>query len=85
MRELGELEVEVGSDAKLARPSLIAFFRDRDHTRGNLLVSVLVLALPSILTTTFSFGIFQLVELSFLGRLGEHALAAAGSSDQVKT
>jgi len=83
VREIGELEVEVGSDAKLARPSLIAFFRDRDHTRGSLLVSVLVLALPSILTTTFSFGVFQLVELSFLGRLGEHALAAAGSSDQV--
>jgi putative MATE family efflux protein len=32
---------------------------------------------------TFSFGLFQMIELKFLGRLGEHALAAAGSSDQV--
>jgi len=78
-----EAEAEVESEIALERRSLIAFFRDRDHTRGNLLVSVLVLALPSILTMTFSFGLFQMLELSFLGRLGEHALAAAGSSDQV--
>jgi putative MATE family efflux protein len=32
---------------------------------------------------TLSFGVFQVFELTFLGRLGEHALAAAGSSDQV--
>jgi len=84
VRDVSELEVEAEAvDAPLARPTLIGFFRDRDHTRGNLLVSVLVLALPSILTMTFSFGLFQMVELSFLGRLGEHALAAAGSSDQV--
>ncbi len=76
-------ELEPGTEAKLERQSLIGFFRDRDHTRGNLLVSTLVLALPSILTMTFSFGVFQVIELSFLGRLGDHALAAAGSSDQV--
>ena len=85
MQDVSELEAEGEAEAELAieRTSLIAFFRDRDHTRGNLLVSVLVLALPSILTMTFSFGLFQMLELSFLGRLGEHALAAAGSSDQV--
>ncbi len=81
MQDITELEGE--AETKLERQSLIAFFRDRDHTSGNLLVSVLVLALPSILTMTFSFGLFQMIELSFLGRLGEHALAAAGSSDQV--
>ena len=81
MQDINELEVE--AEAAFERRTLIAFFRDRDHTRGNLLVSVLVLALPSILTMTFSFGIFQMIELSFLGKLGEHALAAAGSSDQV--
>ena len=66
-----------------ATPGFLARVRGRDHTRGNLLVSVLVLSLPSILTMTFSFGVFQMLELSFLGRLGEHSLAAAGSSDQV--
>lgn len=76
-------ELEATAEVKLERPTLISFLRDRDHTQGNLLVSVLVLAMPSILTMTFSFGVFQMVELSFLGRLGEHALAAAGSSDQV--
>ena len=81
MQDITELEAQ--AEAKLERQTLVGFFRDRDHTSGNLLVSVLVLALPSILTTTFSFGLFQMIELSFLGRLGEHALAAAGSSDQV--
>jgi putative MATE family efflux protein len=87
VQDLREIEAEgeavAAVDAPLVRPSLLAFFRDRDHTRGHLLVSVLVLALPSILTMTFSFGLFQVLELKFLGRLGEHALAAAGSSDQV--
>ena len=83
MQDVSELEAEAEVEVPLGRRSLIGFFRDRDHTRGNLLVSVLVLALPSILTMTFSFGIFQVLELKFLGRLGEHALAAAGSSDQV--
>ncbi len=76
-------EVEAVAEGALERQSLLGFFRDRDHTRGNLLVSVLVLALPSVLTTAFSFGLFQMMELGFLGRLGEHALAAAGSSDQI--
>ena len=76
-------EVEAEAEGALERQSLLGFFRDRDHTQGNLLVSVLVLALPSVFTTAFSFGVFQVLELSFLGRLGEHALAAAGSSDQI--
>jgi hypothetical protein len=55
LREIeAEGEAEAAIDAPLVRPSLLAFFRDRDHTRGHLLVSVLVLALPSILTMTFS-------------------------------
>jgi putative MATE family efflux protein len=81
VQDISELEAE--AETALERRTLIAFFRDRDHTRGNLLVSVLVLSLPSILTMTFSFGVFQMVELKFLGDLGEHALAAAGSSDQI--
>jgi putative MATE family efflux protein len=82
VQDISELEAEAET-AALERRTLIAFFRDRDHTRGNLLVSVLVLSLPSILTMTFSFGVFQMVELKFLGDLGEHALAAAGPSDHI--
>jgi putative MATE family efflux protein len=81
---------EGAADDAAARPAppsgrtgLLELLRGRDHTRGNLLVSVLALAVPSILTMTLSFGVFQVFELTFLGRLGEHALAAAGSSDQV--
>jgi putative MATE family efflux protein len=79
--DAGEVEAEV--EGVLERQSLLGLLRDRDHTQGNLLVSVLVLALPSVFTTAFSFGVFQVVELGFLGRLGEHSLAAAGSSDQI--
>ncbi|HTO06775.1 MAG TPA: MATE family efflux transporter [Myxococcota bacterium] len=80
--DLGEVEAAAESGG-LERPSLLALLRDRDHTRGSLLVSVLVLALPSVLTMMFSFGLSQMVDLSFLGRLGAHALAAATSSDLV--
>jgi putative MATE family efflux protein len=76
-------DVAVPEAAPGVAPGFLAMLRGRDHTRGNLLVSVLALAVPSILTMTLSFGVFQIFELTFLGRLGEHALAAAGSSDQV--
>jgi len=79
LRQVEAAEVEPAPE----RRGLFARLRDRDHTQGNLLVSVLVLALPSIATTAFSFGFFQMMELGFLGRLGAHALAAAGSSDQI--
>jgi MATE family, multidrug efflux pump len=80
--DVGEVEA-VAEDIALERPSLLSFFRDRDHTRGSLLVSVGVLALPSILTMMSSFGLSQMVDLKFLGALGAHALAAATSSDLV--
>ncbi|HXZ86527.1 MAG TPA: MATE family efflux transporter, partial [Myxococcota bacterium] len=86
MRELRQVEIgelEPALEASPARRGVFALLRDRDHTQGSLLVSVLVLALPSIATTAFSFGFFQMMELGFLGRLGPHALAAAGSSDQI--
>jgi putative MATE family efflux protein len=56
--------------------------RDRDHTRGNLFTSVLVLAIPAILASVGAFGAFQIVELAFIGRLGPDALAAAGATNQ---
>ena len=57
-------------------------FRDRDHTRGSLLMSIVVLALPSVLTTLGGFGLFQLVDLYFLGQLGADSVAAAGATNQ---
>ena len=83
MNEGAADEVVSHPEPPRATPGFLARVRGRDHTRGNLLVSVLALAVPSILTMTFSFGVFQVFELTFLGRLGENALAAAGSSDQV--
>ncbi len=63
-------------------PSLLSRFRDRDHTRGSLLASVAVLSLPSVLMSLGGFGLFQLVDLYFLGRLGPDAVAAAGATNQ---
>ena len=63
--------------------SWLVRLRDRDHTRAGLLGSLLVLALPSVLTGLFGGGLFQLVELDFLGRLGPGAVAAAGASNQI--
>jgi putative MATE family efflux protein len=62
--------------------SLLARLRDRDHTRGSLAVSLLALAVPSILASVGAFGVFQLVDLYLVGRLGSDALAAAGASNQ---
>jgi len=50
-------------------------WRNRDHTRGNLIVSLLVLALPS-LATSLSSVVFQLTDLTFISRLGEAPMAA---------
>jgi putative MATE family efflux protein len=50
-------------------------WRDRDHTRGHLLVSLLVLALPQFAGSLANVG-FQLVDLAFISRLGEAPMAA---------
>jgi putative MATE family efflux protein len=56
--------------------------RNRDHTRGNLLVSLATLSLPSLLTMVGGFGVLQLVDLRWLGLLGTDAVAAAGATNQ---
>jgi putative MATE family efflux protein len=62
--------------------SLLARFRHRDHTQGSLLVSVLVLSLPSIVTSTVAFGLFLVVDLRFIGQLGPEAVAASGATNE---
>lgn len=80
-----ERSVEPGAPQALAppvAPSLLARWRDRDHTRGRLLASLAVLSLPAILTMAAGNGLFQLVDLRFLGQLGSNAVAAAGATNQ---
>lgn len=57
-------------------------WRHRDHTSGNLLGSLLMLALPLIASSTLGGAVFQLVDLTFLSRLGEQALSAVVITNQ---
>jgi putative MATE family efflux protein len=50
-------------------------WRNRDHTRGSLALSLLVLALPSLATSLAGVAL-QLTELTFISRLGEAPMAA---------
>ena len=63
-------------------PSLLARLSGRDHTQGSLAASLMILAVPSILTSVGAFGVFQLVDLYFIGQLGPQAVAAAGATNQ---
>ena len=56
-------------------------WRNRDHTRGRLVVSLLVLSLP-LLAGSFSQVLFQLVDLGMISRLGEDAVTAIIVSNQ---
>ncbi|MBW2289580.1 MAG: MATE family efflux transporter [Deltaproteobacteria bacterium] len=50
-------------------------WRNRDHTRGSLAISLLVLALPSLATSLAGVA-FQITELTFISRLGEAPMAS---------
>ncbi len=56
-------------------------WRSRDHTRGRLLVSLFVLALP-LMATSLAQVAFQMVDLTFLSRLGEVATTAVVVTNQ---
>ena len=62
-------------------PGRWASWRDRDHTQGSLLVSLMVLSLP-LVTTSLSAVVFQLVDLAMITRLGEDATTAVIVSNQ---
>lgn len=59
-----------------------AGWRDRDHTRGRLLTSLVVLALPLIASSVLGGVVFQLFDLSFLSRLGDAPLTAVVITNQ---
>ena len=56
-------------------------WRDRDHTRGSLLTSLGVLALPLVAQSSGQV-VFQLVDLGFVTRLGEDATTAVVVTNQ---
>jgi len=56
--------------------SRFARWRERDHTRGNLLGSLLVLALPLMGSSLLGGVVFQVVDLVFLSRLGDAPMAS---------
>ncbi|UCE87162.1 MAG: MATE family efflux transporter [Deltaproteobacteria bacterium] len=60
----------------------LALLRDRDHTRGALVVSLVVLSLPAILQSLAGAGAYQIVDLYFLGQLGPVPTAAVGMTNQ---
>ncbi len=57
-------------------------WRYRDHTRGSLLASMLVLALPSIGTSLAGAAVYQLIDLKFVSSLGAAPLAAVVVTNQ---
>ncbi|MGH0037260.1 MAG: MATE family efflux transporter [Myxococcota bacterium] len=54
----------------------------RDHTRGNLVTSMWVLALPLLASNVLGGLVFQVVDLGFLSRLGEEAVTAVIVTNQ---
>jgi putative MATE family efflux protein len=57
-------------------------WRHRDHTRGGLLKSLLVLALPLVTSGLLGGVLFQLVDLHFVSQLGETAISAVVITNQ---
>ncbi len=64
------------------RTSLLDRFRSRDHTRGSLYASLLVLALPSVATSLFGGVLFQIGDLKLISGLGEDAMTAVIITNQ---
>ncbi|MBW2274908.1 MAG: MATE family efflux transporter [Deltaproteobacteria bacterium] len=63
-------------------PGFLERVRNRDHTRGNLLKSLTVLALPLLGSSLFAGVIFQLVDLKLIAGLGADAITAVVVTNQ---
>ncbi len=57
-------------------------WRDRDLTRGGLFGALFVLALPMVASGVAGVLVFLLVDLTFVSRLGEEAIAAVVITNQ---
>ena len=62
--------------------SRFAQWRDRDHTQGSLLKSLMVLALPLVATSLFGGVLFQIVDLKLISGLGDQAVTAVVVTNQ---
>ncbi len=69
------------SDGAPPAPASVGW-RHRDHTRGSLVASLLVLALPLVASGVLGGAVYQIFDLSFLARLGEAPLAAVVITNQ---
>jgi putative MATE family efflux protein len=70
-----------GPEAPAAARGGLAAWRERDHTRGRLLTSLMVLAVP-LFATSLSGVFFQLVDLTFVSRLGDDVTTAVIVTNQ---
>lgn len=77
-----ESDTEESAGTAKAEPGAFARLRDRDHTRGSLLASLLTLALPLVATSLFGGVIFQLVDLKLISGLGDQAVTAVVVTNQ---
>jgi len=70
------------SPNEVPRKGFFARWRDRDHTRGSLFLSLIVLALPLVATSLFGGVLFQLVDLKLISGLGDEAVTAVVVTNQ---
>jgi len=72
------------------RPSLLSLIKqafrggDRDYTQGSIRQAIVLLAIPMILELALE-GVFALVDMYFVGRLGSNAIQAVGLTESVIT
>ncbi len=57
---------------------------DHDYTQGSIKVAILLLAVPMILELSLE-SVFAVVDMFFVGRLGENAIATVGLTESVIT
>jgi len=80
---MSEQREAVGAAETISEPpGLLDRLRNRDHTRGNLLKSLMVLAVPLLGSSLFAGVVFQLVDLKLVSGLGPDAITAVVVTNQ---
>ena len=68
--------MEDGDGSATPARGLLARWRHHDHTQGRLIGSLAMLSLPLLISGLLHGAVFQVVDLSFISRLGEAPMAA---------